>query len=156
MTADISVVQWLRARFNECYEKVEWSKANCADELPYVDKILHEEVKDTVSRSFWGVVCLLTMKQSRQAAMAELQNEFATAEAGYEAALWTLDVLLDVTPAVSSQGTFQTGSDVSTSVGTVGAGCLRDEERATLENITKSIKSRLDALKRKAGSEKLP
>ena len=42
------MVQWLRARFNECYEKAEWAKARCADELPFVDRLVHDEARETV------------------------------------------------------------------------------------------------------------
>ena len=42
------VVQWLRARFNETYEKAEWAKARAADELPFVDRLLHDKARDAV------------------------------------------------------------------------------------------------------------
>ena len=45
-----SVVQWLRARFNECYDKAEWAKSECAEELPFVDRLLHDKARETVSR----------------------------------------------------------------------------------------------------------
>jgi hypothetical protein len=50
--ADILVVQWLRARFNECYEKADWAKARCADELPFIERLLHDKARETVSLSF--------------------------------------------------------------------------------------------------------
>jgi len=43
------VVQWLRARFNECYEKAEFAKSKCAEELPFVDRLLHDKARETVS-----------------------------------------------------------------------------------------------------------
>jgi serine/threonine-protein kinase ULK/ATG1 len=46
------VVQWLRARFNECYEKAEWAKLRCAEELPFVERLLHDKARDMV-----GLVC---------------------------------------------------------------------------------------------------
>lgn len=44
------MVQWLRARFNECYEKADFAKSKCADELPFVDKLLHDTARDMVCR----------------------------------------------------------------------------------------------------------
>ena len=43
-----AVVQWLRARFNECYEKAEFAKSKCAEELPFVDRLLHDKARETV------------------------------------------------------------------------------------------------------------
>jgi len=45
----MTVVQWLRARFNECYEKAEFAKSKCAEELPFVDRLLHDKARETVS-----------------------------------------------------------------------------------------------------------
>ncbi|KAL1412572.1 Serine/threonine-protein kinase [Vanrija albida] len=73
------LVQWFRARFNEVYEKAEWTKARCADELPYVDRLVHDRARDI----------------SRQSAQAELLGDLAAAEDGYENAMWLLDTLLD-------------------------------------------------------------
>lgn len=47
--ADNAVVQWFRARFNEVYEKAEWAKARCAEQLPYVDRLVHDRARDIVS-----------------------------------------------------------------------------------------------------------
>lgn len=47
--ANRPVVQWFRARFNDVYEKAEWAKARCADELPYVDRLVHDRARDIVS-----------------------------------------------------------------------------------------------------------
>jgi serine/threonine-protein kinase ULK/ATG1 len=46
-----SVVQWLRARFNEVYEKADWAKQHCAEELPFVDRLLHDCARDIVCAS---------------------------------------------------------------------------------------------------------
>jgi serine/threonine-protein kinase ULK/ATG1 len=73
------VVQWFRARFNEVYEKAEWTKALCADELPYVDRLVHDRARDI----------------SRQSAQAELLGDTPAAEEGYETAMWLLLTLLD-------------------------------------------------------------
>jgi hypothetical protein len=43
------VMQWLRARFNEVCEKVEWAKQHCAEDLPWVDKLVHDRARDLVS-----------------------------------------------------------------------------------------------------------
>lgn len=42
------VVQWFRGRFNEVFEKAEWAKARCAEELPYVDRLVHDRARDIV------------------------------------------------------------------------------------------------------------
>lgn len=61
------------------YEKAEWTKARCADELPYVDRLVHDRARDI----------------SRQSAQAELLGDLVAAEDGYENAMWLLDTLLD-------------------------------------------------------------
>lgn len=73
------MVQWFRARFNDVYEKAEWAKARCADELPYVDRLVHDRARDI----------------SRQSAQAELRGDLPVAEEGYETAMWLLSTLLD-------------------------------------------------------------
>ncbi|KAK4686792.1 serine/threonine-protein kinase ULK2, partial [Tremellales sp. Uapishka_1] len=79
-SADLNeTVQWFRARFNECYDKADWAKARCAEELPFVEKILHDKARES----------------ARQAAGLELQRDYAGAENGYETALWCLMALLD-------------------------------------------------------------
>lgn len=45
------VMQWLRARFNEVCEKVEWAKQHCAEDLPWVDKLVHDRARDLVSNA---------------------------------------------------------------------------------------------------------
>ncbi|WVO15011.1 serine/threonine-protein kinase ATG1 [Cryptococcus depauperatus] len=71
--------QWLRARFNEVYEKAEWAKHHAGDNLLFPDWLVHDKARDI----------------SRQAASAELQGELFLAEQGYETALWLLQALLD-------------------------------------------------------------
>lgn len=73
------MVQWFRARFNEVYEKAEWAKARCAEQLPDVDKLVHVRARDI----------------SRQSAQAELMGDLAVAEEGYDTAMWLLGTLLD-------------------------------------------------------------
>ncbi|RSH93147.1 Serine/threonine-protein kinase [Saitozyma podzolica] len=73
------MMQWLRARFNEVCEKVEWAKQHCAEDLPWVDKLVHDRARDL----------------GRQAACAELRGEYPVAEQGYENAIWLLQSLLD-------------------------------------------------------------
>lgn len=50
------VVQWLRARFNECCEKAEWAKARCAEELPFIERLLHDKARETVSDSSYPLL----------------------------------------------------------------------------------------------------
>ncbi|WVQ84756.1 serine/threonine-protein kinase ATG1 [Cryptococcus sp. DSM 104549] len=71
--------QWLRARFNEIYEKAEWTKSRAGDNLLFPDWLVHDKARDL----------------SRQAAVAELQGDHPTAEQGYETSLWLLQALLD-------------------------------------------------------------
>jgi serine/threonine-protein kinase ULK/ATG1 len=73
------LVQWFRARFNEVYEKAEWAKARSAEQLPYVDRLVHDRARDI----------------SRQSAQAELLGDLPNAEEGYETAMWLLSTLLD-------------------------------------------------------------
>ncbi|ORY34580.1 hypothetical protein BCR39DRAFT_116114 [Naematelia encephala] len=73
------MVQWLRARFNECYEKAEWAKERCAEQLPFVERLVYEAAREG----------------SKQAANAELHGDLKSAEAGYETALWQVQALVD-------------------------------------------------------------
>lgn len=73
------LVQWFRARFNEVYEKAEWAKARSAEQLPFVDRVVHDRARDI----------------SRQSAQAELHGDLTSAEEGYETAMWLLSTLLD-------------------------------------------------------------
>jgi len=110
----VEIASWLRHRFNECLEKVDWAKERCADELPFIDRLLHDKARES----------------SRQAAMLELQGDFPAAEAGYENALWLLQVLLD---------------DVLYD----GGGKIKDDDRVGVEKLIAPIKIRLEALRRK-------
>lgn len=48
------MVQWLRARFNECFEKVEFAKARyAAEELPFIEKSILDRAREFVSSDFW-------------------------------------------------------------------------------------------------------
>lgn len=49
-----AVASWLRHRFNECLEKIEWAKDRCADELPFVDRMIHDKAKEYVSGPLSG------------------------------------------------------------------------------------------------------
>ncbi|KAK8849798.1 hypothetical protein IAR55_005134 [Kwoniella newhampshirensis] len=71
--------QWLRARFNEVYEKAEWAKTRSSDSMLFPDWLVHDKARDT----------------SRQAAECELQGELLIAEQGYETSVWLLEALLD-------------------------------------------------------------
>nr|XP_018260145.1 ULK/ULK protein kinase [Kwoniella dejecticola CBS 10117]OBR82303.1 ULK/ULK protein kinase [Kwoniella dejecticola CBS 10117] len=71
--------QWLRSRFNEIFEKIEWAKSHSGDNMLFPDWLVHDKARD----------------MSRQAAVAELQGDLITAEQGYETSLWLLQVLLD-------------------------------------------------------------
>ncbi|WVQ66178.1 uncharacterized protein L199_004357 [Kwoniella botswanensis] len=71
--------QWLRSRFNEIFEKIEWAKSRSNDNMLFPDWLVHDKARD----------------MSRQAAVAELQGDLITAEQGYETSLWLLQVLLD-------------------------------------------------------------
>ncbi|WWD20429.1 serine/threonine-protein kinase ATG1 [Kwoniella shandongensis] len=71
--------QWLRARFNEVYEKAEWAKTRSSDSMLFPDWLVHDKARD----------------MSRQAAVAELQGDLVTAEQGYETSVWLLQALLD-------------------------------------------------------------
>jgi hypothetical protein len=35
--------------FNECYERTEWAKVRCAEVLPFIDRLVHDKARDTVS-----------------------------------------------------------------------------------------------------------
>lgn len=72
------------------YEKAEWAKARCADELPYVDRLVHDRARDIVS-----LLGSSTNIQSRQSAQAELLGDLNAAEEGYEMSVGLLSTLLD-------------------------------------------------------------
>ena len=90
--------------------------------------------------------------QSRQAAIAELQGEFVSAEAGYESSLWLLQSLLD---DIMYEG-----------------GCIRDEDRTGIEEgkprwpkihapsliwaVITPVKARLEALRKKTETSTQP
>lgn len=114
-------------------EKAEWAKARCAEELPFVEKLLQDKAREL----------------SRQAALAELSSDLTSAEAGYETALWLLQALLD-----------DAGSpELSGSSEYVGAPVQerpreKDKEREAVERMLGPVRSRLEALRRKTASTK--
>ncbi|WVR07941.1 hypothetical protein IAU60_004984 [Kwoniella sp. DSM 27419] len=73
--------QWLRSRFNEVFEKIEWAKSRSSDSMLFPDWLVHEKARE----------------MSRQGAVAELSDDLVTAEQGYETSVWLLQALLDET-----------------------------------------------------------
>jgi serine/threonine-protein kinase ULK/ATG1 len=127
------LVQWFRARFNEVYEKAEWAKARSAEQLPYVDRLVHDRARDIVSDlACWN----LSSRQSRQSAQAELLGDLPNAEEGYETAMWLLSTLLD---DVMHDGVK-----------------LRDDDRAGYERLITPLRERLDGVRRKMDAAARP
>ncbi|KAI5475162.1 serine/threonine protein kinase ATG1 [Pseudohyphozyma bogoriensis] len=113
-------VQWFRTRFNECFDKAEFSKTRCQDDIPesatYAEKLIYDRA----------------LEISRAAAVNELRGESPTdCETAYETALWMLYAILDETMAA------QVGDMVE------------EEDRTTVNKFVTSITTRLAALRRK-------
>ncbi|GAA5873370.1 hypothetical protein JCM3774_000761 [Rhodotorula dairenensis] len=115
-------VQWFRQRFNECYDKADFAKTRCQDELPettaYAEKLVYDRA----------------LELSRAAAVNELRGENPTdCETAYETALWLLYALLDDTMHVGSSAT----------------AAESEEDRVTVTRFVHSITGRLTALRKK-------
>ncbi|GAA5987795.1 hypothetical protein JCM10908_007219 [Rhodotorula pacifica] len=115
-------VQWFRQRFNECYDKADFAKTRCQDELPestaYAEKLVYDRA----------------LELSRAAAVNELRGENPTdCETAYETALWLLYALLDETMHVGSSAT----------------AAETEEDRVTVSRFVHSITGRLAALRKK-------
>ncbi|KAK4054701.1 Serine/threonine-protein kinase [Microbotryomycetes sp. JL221] len=116
-------VQWFRQRFNECFDKADFAKSRCQDEIPesavHADKLVYDRA----------------LELSRAAAVNELRGENPTdCETAYETALWMLYAILD--------------ESVSTTPGD-GAFLVEEEDRATITKFVSSITGRLQALRKK-------
>ncbi|GHJ86785.1 hypothetical protein NliqN6_3187 [Naganishia liquefaciens] len=77
-------VQWFRGRFNECFEKAEWARSRCPEDIPstaaFAEKMLYNKA----------------VELSRNSAKLELEGEeLAVAEHGYETALCLLLAFCD-------------------------------------------------------------
>ncbi|GAA6004273.1 serine/threonine protein kinase ATG1 [Rhodotorula paludigena] len=115
-------VQWFRQRFNECFDKADFAKTRCQDEIPESAAFAEKLVWDRA------------LELSRAAAVNELRGENPTdCETAYETALWMLYALLDVTMHS----------------GTPDASPEADEDRATVSRFVQSITARLQALRKK-------
>ncbi|GAA6003097.1 hypothetical protein JCM10207_001987 [Rhodosporidiobolus poonsookiae] len=114
-------VQWFRQRFNECFDKADFAKTRCQDEIPesasYAEKLVYDRA----------------LELSRAAAVNELRGENpADCETAYETALWMLYSLLD-----------------ETMTGPTAPGDGSDEDRTTVNRFISSITARLQALRKK-------
>lgn len=153
-SADTTVVavQWFRQRFNECFDKADFAKSRCQDEIPesaaFAEKLVYERALELVSSivgrsnaSHWkkrkgGSDFITLCLQSRAAAINELRGENPTdCETAYETALWMLYAILD--------GTMSTNLN--------GEAAVEDEDRATVNKFVASITARLHALRKKIG-----
>lgn len=100
-------VQWLRGRFNECFDKAEYAKGRLVGDIPdaamLAEKLIFDRALEMVSvaSTVWGVLNLLTgcfRAQSRAAAVSELMGENTQeCEIAYDTALWMLYAILDET-----------------------------------------------------------
>jgi serine/threonine-protein kinase ULK/ATG1 len=45
-------VQWFRNHFNDCFEKAEWAKSKCGEDMPesaaYVEKLIYDKAIELV------------------------------------------------------------------------------------------------------------
>ncbi|GAA5971085.1 hypothetical protein JCM11641_004139 [Rhodosporidiobolus odoratus] len=115
-------VQWFRHRFNECFDKAEFAKTRCQDEIPesaaYAEKLVYDRALDL----------------ARAAGTNELRGENpADCETAYETALWLLYSLLD--DALSGPAARHDP----------GA----EEDRTTVNRFVQSITTRLRDLRKK-------
>ncbi|SCV69825.1 BQ2448_1219 [Microbotryum intermedium] len=115
-------VQWFRQRFNECFDKADFAKSRCQDEIPesatYAEKLVYDRA----------------LEISRAAAVHELKGESPTdCETAYETALWMLYAILDETMSGTAQS------------------AVEDDDRAVVNKFAASITARLQALRRKIG-----
>ncbi|GAA6042868.1 hypothetical protein JCM8097_007200 [Rhodosporidiobolus ruineniae] len=118
-------VQWFRTRFNECFDKADFAKSKCQEELPESAANAEKLVYDRA------------LELSRAAATNELRGESpADCETAYETALWMLYALLDDT---------MTGGPASAADDPQAA----EDDRVTVGRFVQSITARLAALRRK-------
>ncbi|KAM0789543.1 hypothetical protein ACM66B_000357 [Microbotryomycetes sp. NB124-2] len=116
-------VQWFRQRFNECFDKADFAKSRCQDEMPesavHADKLVYDRA----------------LELSRAAAVNELRGENPTdCETAYETALWMLHAIID--------------DSVQAPINDAGV-TLEDEDRTTINKFVASISARLNALRQK-------
>ncbi|GAA5851452.1 hypothetical protein JCM8547_001099 [Rhodosporidiobolus lusitaniae] len=117
-------VQWFRQRFNECFDKADFAKTRCQEEIPESAACAEKLVYDRA------------LELSRAAAVNELRGESpADCETAYETALWLLHALLDDTLSPSSPSTH--------------ADPGAEEDRVTVNRFVQSITARLAALRKK-------
>ncbi|KAJ9127506.1 hypothetical protein QFC24_000915 [Naganishia onofrii] len=116
---DRPAVQWFRTRFNDCFEKAEWARSRCPEDMPesaaYVEQMFFDKAVDL----------------SRVAAKLELEgdDELLTAEHAYVSCLWLLtaycdDIMRDNQP-------------------------ISDQEKIAAEKVMEHIQVRLDSTRRK-------
>ncbi|BGP25284.1 Serine/threonine-protein kinase [Rhodotorula toruloides] len=115
-------VQWFRQRFNECFDKADFAKTRCGEEIPesatYAEKLVYDRA----------------LELSRAAAVNELRGENPTdCETAYETALWMLYALLDNTIRTPNTAT---PAEI-------------EEDRTTVTRFVQSITGRLQALRKK-------
>ncbi|KAL7342541.1 Serine/threonine-protein kinase ATG1 [Rhodotorula toruloides] len=115
-------VQWFRQRFNECFDKADFAKTRCGEEIPesatYAEKLVYDRA----------------LELSRAAAVNELRGENPTdCETAYETALWMLYALLDDTIRTPNTAT---PAEI-------------EEDRTTVTRFVQSITGRLQALRKK-------
>ncbi|KAM0753377.1 kinase-like protein [Meredithblackwellia eburnea MCA 4105] len=113
-------VQWFRTRFNECFDKADFAKSRCPEEIPesagFAEKLIYDRA----------------LEISRAAAVNELRGENPTdCETAYETALWMLYALLDET------------------ILTQPGDAVEDDDRTTINKFVASITTRLQSLRRK-------
>lgn len=58
MTGCVLAIQWFRHRFNDCFDKAEWSKSRSPEEMPesasYAEKLIYDKAIELVSHSKLG------------------------------------------------------------------------------------------------------
>ncbi|KAH3901635.1 related to Serine/threonine-protein kinase ATG1 [Saccharomycodes ludwigii] len=146
------MVQWLRAKFNDCLEKAETLKMD----IQRMNGLATKNIKlDDIHVIVEKLIYDRALQISKIAATAELQGKFwSNCELSYATSLWMLETLLDeyedFDTALNTDGA-NNGDDGGTSNNNdskIGIK-LDDHDRGMVEKYIVSISKRLKALKRK-------
>lgn len=134
-------MQWFRQRFNDCFDKAEFCKTRCGDDMPDSARFPEKLVYDRA------------LEISRAAAVNELRGEApGDCETAYETALWMLYAILDETMSASTPAIAGDSAGVPYAAAAGGGGgmlIVDEADRATVDKFIASISARLNALKRK-------
>ncbi|PWN41437.1 kinase-like protein [Ceraceosorus guamensis] len=152
VSSDVNeAVQFLRARFNDGYERADFARARCSAEIPdsarNVDKLIFDKALD-IARC--AALDELENNHGRAAAAAGSAFEAQRCILAYETASGLLSGLLD-SPNEKEEGEEESAAAAAVAAVVLGSNAeLGDAAIATIEKFLASINKRLAALQRSA------